>query len=107
MRYHLIIIVSRLINVYRSFAPQHDVSQRDKFGYQLDLIETAFTSNTILLKDFNLDWLKRHGLEYSHRNYFNNMDIRLEAFDTNQVVDFITWTRTANGVVNESVLDHI
>ena len=32
---------TRLINVYRAFAPQNGVSQRDKFKYQLSLINTA------------------------------------------------------------------
>ena len=38
----------RLINLYRSFSPQNNVSQRAKFGYQLDLIKIAKTPNTII-----------------------------------------------------------
>ena len=41
--------------------------------------------------------------EDSHINYFNDMDIRLEAFEANQVVNFVTWTRTVNGNVRESI----
>ena len=58
----------RLINVYRSFAPQHNVTQRDKFVYQLGLIKQAFTTSSILLGDFNLDWQRRHDISYSHKN---------------------------------------
>ena len=47
---------TRLINVYRSFAPQNGVSQRDKFKYQLALINTAMCNvNSILLGDFNVN----------------------------------------------------
>ena len=41
---------TRLINVYRSFAPQNNVFQREKFKNQLSLINTAMcNSNCILL----------------------------------------------------------
>ena len=50
----------RVINIYRSFAPQHNISQRDKFILQLETIKNAITTNTILLGDFNLDWAKKH-----------------------------------------------
>ena len=108
---HLVIIdllgshFSRIINLYRSFTPQHDVTQRDKFGYQLDLIKNALTTNTILLGDFNLDWSKHHSEDYSHKNYFSDMDHKLGASNPIQLVDFITWTRTVNGQVKQSVLD--
>ena len=53
---------TRLINVYRSFAPQNGISQREKFKYQLSLISTAMcTVNCILLGDFNLNFaFQRH-----------------------------------------------
>ena len=35
------------------------------------------------------------------------MDIRLEAFEANQVVNFVTWTLTVDGNVRESILDHV
>ena len=43
----------RLINVYRSFAPQQNVSQRDKFVYQLNLIKQAFTTTSNILRFSN------------------------------------------------------
>ena len=45
----------------------------------LDLIKNAITANTILLGDFNLDWSKHHSEDYSHKNYFNDMDTKLGA----------------------------
>ena len=35
----------RLINIYRSFNPQNNVSPREKFKYQLQLIKKAFNVN--------------------------------------------------------------
>ena len=64
---------TRLINIYRSFSPQHNISQRDKFCYQLGLINLAFTNSTIVLGDFNLDWGKRFDTAYSHKNYMHRV----------------------------------
>ena len=97
----------RLINVYRSFAPQHNVTQRDKFVYQLGLVKQAFTTSSILLGDFNLDWQRRHDVSYSHKNYFSDMENLLGTLNLNQLVNFTTWTRTINGEVKQSTLDHI
>ena len=49
---------TRLINIYRSFNPQDNVSARDKFKYQLQLIKIAYNANSILLGDFNMDYKK-------------------------------------------------
>ena len=59
---NLIIIVieskvpTRLINIYRNFNPQHNVSQRKKFKYQLSFIKNAIIKRTIMMSDFNLDF---------------------------------------------------
>ena len=74
---------------------------------QLETIKNAITANTLLLGDFNLDWAKKHLDDYSHKNYFEDMDTRLDQFDLVQVVDFITWSRTVNGDLKTSILDHI
>ena len=46
------ITVKRIINVYRSFNPQNNVSARDKFKYQLEIIKSAMTQSTVLIGDF-------------------------------------------------------
>ena len=50
---------TRLINIYRSFTPQNNMSPRDKFKEQLELIKQAMTHETIFLGDFNIDFKKR------------------------------------------------
>ena len=97
----------RIINVYRSFSPQHNINQRDKFTIQLQLIKAAYTPTTIILGDFNLDWNKKFVASYAYKNYFEDMELHLEEFGLNQMVNQATWTRTINGTVKESVIDHI
>ena len=48
-------IKKRLINIYRSFNPPN-VTAKDLFITQCDLIKTAFTNDTIVMGDFNLDY---------------------------------------------------
>ena len=97
----------RIINVYRSFSPQHYTNQRDKFLYQLQLIKAAMNASTIVLGDFNLDWARRFDASYAYKNYYEDMELHLEEFGLNQIVNKASWTRTINGVVKESIIDHI
>ena len=97
----------RLKQKFNIEKPQNGVGQREKFGYQLDLLNTAINTKTILLGDFNLDCSKNKLEDYSHKNYFRDMELKLAAHNLIQIVDFITWTWTVNGQVRSSVLDHI
>ena len=81
---------SRLINIYWSFSLQHNISQRTKFQYQLQLIKLAFTNSTIILGDLNLDWAKRYNTAYSHKNYFEDFEMSLGNLHLNQLIDFNT-----------------
>ena len=49
----------RLINIYRTFAPQDDVTPKEKFAQQLITISNAMTENCIIMGDFNIDWKKK------------------------------------------------
>ena len=53
---------TRIINVYRNFNPQGGVSARDKFNYQLGIILLAINKETVILGDFNLDYLTEPNL---------------------------------------------
>ena len=95
------------MNVYRPFNPQNDQTQKDFFDTQLALIQNNVTENTIILGDFNLDQLKAHDLTYSHKNYFEALNVCLNHLNLIQMVTFETWSRTINNVVCSSVIDHI
>ena len=65
---------TRIINVYRSFNPQNGISQREKFKYQLSIIKEAFTKGTIILGDFNLDYFKKHSVNYTSSRMFEDFE---------------------------------
>ena len=96
----------RLINVYRPFNPRNNVHPRVFFENQLKIIKTACTKNTVLLGDLNLDWFKKELRQYAFRAYFDDFERVLSGTDLVQMVNFPTWSRTINGVVKESLLDH-
>ena len=72
---HLVIIdfeenseIKRIINIYRCFNPNGNVTPREKFKYQLNLIKNAMIPKTVLLGDFNLDYEKIYDDSYAHKN---------------------------------------
>ena len=97
----------RIINIYRTFSPQGGVGARAMFTYQLDLIKNAFTNNTILLGDLNLDWSKKGMRNYPFDHYFEEMDDTLSQLNVVQLVNFPTWSRFIREVHRESILDHV
>ena len=110
---HLIILdvigirTARIITIYRCFNPQTDISPLNFFKYQIDLIRASYHENTIVLGDFNLDMSKKGQSNYPFKNYFNYMDEKMCDRVFIQQINFPTWTRTVNGIVKQSILDHI
>ena len=78
----------RIINIYRSFNPQNNLSPRDKFKYQIQLTKTAMTSNTVLLGDFNLDYKIIYDGSYANKNMFSDFVDELSIFNLVQVIKF-------------------
>ena len=98
---------TRIINLYRSFNPQNGVSQRGKFKYQVSLIRKSFVNKTILQGDFNLDYGKKHCINYANRNLFEDFEESLSELYLIQLVNCATWSRIVNDSYKESLLDHI
>ena len=98
---------TRIINLYRSFAPQDNIGQREKFRYQLELIKNAMTQNTIILGDFNIDDGRRYDVNYAYKNYFNDLDEAFSNFGLIQLIEFETWSRLVAGTLKSSILDHV
>ena len=46
---------TRIITIYRTFKTQQQITSRDHFKLQLQIINRVTTDNTLLLGDFNLD----------------------------------------------------
>ena len=97
----------RIINVYRCFNPINDINARDFFKQQLNLIRAAYSENTIVLGDFNLDWGKKGNHIYPFKRYFEDMDEIFNEMNLVQLVNFPTWSRMVNNTHRESILDHI
>ena len=83
----------RIINIRRSFNPQNNVTPRDKFKYQIQVMKEAMTSNVIIVSDFNLDYEKVHNDNYAHKNLFNDFEEEMLEFNLVQLVRFPTWSR--------------
>ena len=73
----------RVINIYRSFNPNGEPA-KDLFIRQLDLIHAAFNDSTVIMGDFNLDYTKRHNVNYDRKNYFELFETKLN--DLNLIV---------------------
>ena len=97
----------RVINIYRSFTPQDNIGQREKFKYQLNLMKIAITNNTIILGDFNIDDGKRLNIDYAYRNYFCDLDEVFSEFGLVQLINFVTWSRLVGSTLKSSILDHV
>ena len=65
------------------------------------------TVGTIVLGDLNLDWSKHFDNNYNLKNYFMDMDEKLENHNLMQIIELPTWSRTINVVLRESILDHV
>ena len=79
-----------LINVYRSFNPQENLTQLEKFA---SLIKKATEGRTILVGDFNLDYPQKDNIDYPYANMFSDFEEKF--LDTNlvQIIEFPTWSR--------------
>ena len=96
---------TRIINVYRSFNPQNNQTQREHFDSLLENLKSNANTKTIILGDFNLDYRKRFDINYSHKNYYLALNESLQDFM--QIITFPTWSRTVNNVNRESIIDHV
>ena len=61
----------------------------------------------ILLGDFNLDFDSKNLITYRFKNYFNALDTLTDQFNLSQLITTPTWQHIINGILKESVLDHV
>ena len=61
----------------------------------------------ILLGDFNLNYAKKNNVGYKYENFFNDFDEVLFNMNLIQLINFPMWSRIANNVLRESILDHV
>ena len=76
-------------------------------GSILPHLQVSFTTNTVLLGDFNIDAAKKYETDYRNKDLFDDFDLALGDFDLNQMISFETWSRVINNVRKFSTLDHL
>ena len=87
-----------VINIYRSFATQNNITKTI----------TKFPKHQLLIAgDFNLNYALVNNNNYNYKNLFDILNKTVSFCNLTQIVNFPTWSRTINGNKKESVLDHI
>ena len=71
----------RIITIYRTFKPQENVTAREKFGMQLNLIKLLCTKNCVILGDFNVDHAKKYDVTYATNIYSTILTIAYPTWD--------------------------
>ena len=102
-------LIKQICGLYRPFKMAPNVSQLDYFKNQLKQI-TDFVDDSkklMLLGDFNLDFNKAATQNYTNRRIYDELLEMTNAFDLDQFVKEVTWSRLYNGLVRESILDHV
>ena len=92
--------VSRIINLYRCFNPQSNVSAREKFKYQLQLIKDAWSEKCLIKGDFNLDYSQVYDVNYANNNLFKDFDDILSALQLVKIINFVTWSRLVGQILD-------
>ena len=109
---HLIILdlgtrhTTRIINLYRPFNPTSH-TEREFFNKQISKLDQIITNNTIILGDFNMDLKRANDPSYSKKFLLEDFNNTLGHHNLNQCCNDYTWNRVINGVVKQSLLDHI
>ena len=60
--------------------------------YQLGLVKASFNTNTVLLRDFNIDATKKYETDHRNKDLFDDFDLALGELDLNQLISFETWS---------------
>ena len=61
----------------------------------------------IILGDFNLNEELKNSNDYSHKNYYDELEEVFSPLGLVQLVEFETWRRSVNGTLRSSILDHV
>ena len=100
-----------VINLYRSFATQNNVSPIERFKSQVQIIKETILRfpkhQSIITGDFNLNYSLVNNSHYNYKNLFDILNETVSCCNLTQIVKFPTWSRTINGTLKESILDHI
>jgi len=93
----------KILGVYRGFKIPHHGNFTENM---IDLVAEV-NNHDVILGDFNLDSNKKGLSSYRFSNINNLWQNEIDAKGFTQINYENTWTRTVNGQIQESCLDHI
>ena len=96
----------RKMNIYRSFNP-HNCTPLEIFRTQCDIRCNAYSPGSVILGDFNLDYNKKHDVNYCQHHLFELFDDRMDQFSLIQLVKHDTWSQMVGTTLRSSLLDHV
>ena len=101
----------RIINVYRSFSSNSNITPTNRFKNQIEIIKRALTADKtkigIVLGDFNLDFNKIYQSNYNFSSLYDDLITVFDPLGLVQVVKFETWSRFVQQIKRSSTIDHI
>ena len=83
------------------------VTAGDFFRSQLELLNLVTTENCIILGDFNLNARMEHNLDYKQKSLLEPLINFVLSRSLVQIIEFTTWSRSINGNLKQSLLDHV
>ena len=98
--------LTRIINLYRPFNPT-DCPEREFFNFQFTKLNHIITTSTIIMGDFNLDLKRTADSTYTKKLLYEDFTNTLGHHNLVQCCNEYTWSRVINGVVKQSLLDHV
>ena len=98
-----------IASIYRTYKLTHKPSHAAALGEQMSIIKSfaAVQRDVIITGDLNLDYNKRAEPGYHLRALYDMWMSLEDDCQLVQCVDFATWSRTCQGQLKQSILDHV
>ena len=98
-----------IASIYRTYKLTHKPSHAAALGEQISIIKSfaAAQRDVIITGDLNLDYNNQADPGYHLRGLYDMWLSLEEDCQLVQCVDFTTWSRTCQGQLKQSILDHV
>ena len=98
-----------LASIYRTYKLTHKSTYEDALEEQISVLESFMKEqeSVIIAGDINFDYNRRTDPSYHLRRLYDKWLSLEEVSQLVQLVDFKTWSRTCQGQLKQSTLDHV
>ena len=95
--------------IYRPWKNEDKISQGQAFENQVSEMRRLIPRDNecIILGDFNINYEKRNNRNVVNRALSQTLRNMVENHSLEQLVSFNTWSRTVNGQIRSSIIDHV